>query len=103
MTKKETVQVLQQGFITNIKSILQVKQIESLQFKTPFRIWVTEDMYDEESRVPYSGLGLLSDGTVVGGSEIDEQEFPLETLDIYEIAHILDLLENLEYIVLETI
>ena len=103
MTNKETVQVIQQGFITSIKSILQVNQIESLQFKTPFRIWVTEDAYDEESRVPYSGVGLLSDGTVVGGSEIDEQEFPLETLDIYEIAHILDMLETFEYTILETI
>jgi len=40
---------------------------------------------------------------VVGGSEIDEQEFPLETLDIYEIAHILDMLETFEYTILETI
>lgn len=100
MTNKETVQLIQRGFIAEIKRILEENKIEAIQFKTPFRIWVTEDFYDDESRIPYSVGGLSSDGTLFGVPGIDEDEFPLETLDLYEISHILDLLEDSEYTII---
>ena len=99
MTNKETVQLIQRGFIAEIKRILEENKIEAIQFKTPFRIWVTEDIYDDESRIPSLVVGLLSDGTVVDGNE-GVQEYSLETLDLYEIAHILDLLEASEYTII---
>jgi hypothetical protein len=93
MTHKETVQLIQRAYIAEIKRILEENEIEAIQFKTPFRIWVTEDIYDDESRIPYSVGGLSSDGMLLGVSGIDEDEYPLETLDLYEISHILDLLK----------
>lgn len=104
MTNKETVQLIQRGFIAEIKRILEENKIEAIQFKTPFRIWVTEDFYDDESRIPYSVGGLSSDGTMLGvpgiDDGIDDEEISLETLDLYEIAHILDLLEASEYTII---
>jgi hypothetical protein len=100
MTNKETVQLIQRGFIAEIKRILEENKIEAIQFKTPFRIWVTEDFYDDESRIPYSVGGLSSDGMLLGVPGIDEDEISLETLDLYEISHILDLLEASEYTII---
>lgn len=102
MTNKQTVQVIQKGFIDNIKAHLVNHSIETLEFLSPFRIWVAETMFDDETRVPYVAVGLLNDGTVVGGSEIDEQEFSLEELDIYELAHILDTIDSRKYKIHET-
>jgi len=102
MTNKETVQLIERGFIAEIKRILEENKIEAIQFKTPFRIWVTEDFYDDESRIPYSVGGLSSDGTLLGVPGIEELQFghSLETLDLYEISHILDLLEASEYTII---
>ena len=93
MTHEETVQLIQRAYIAEIKRILEENKIEAIQFKTPFRIWVTEDIYDDESRIPYSVGGLSSDGTLLGVSGIDEEEISLEALDLYEISHILDILK----------
>jgi hypothetical protein len=79
---------------------LEENKIEAIQFKYPFRIWVTEDIYDDESRIPYSVGGLSSDGTLFDVFGIDEDEISLETLDLYEISHILDLLEASEYTII---
>jgi len=100
MTNKETVQLIERAFIDEIKRILKENKIEAIQFKTPFRIWVTEDIYDDESRIPYSVGGLSSDGTLLGVPGIDEDEISLETLDLYEISHILDLLKFSEYTII---
>lgn len=98
---KEIINTLHRAFVGNIKFHFTFNEVETLEFKNPFRIWVSESIFEDEGRVPYTAIGLLSDGTVVGKSEIDEEEFQLESLDIYEIAHILDILNNKEYKILE--
>jgi hypothetical protein len=97
MSYKQQVQDLQNDIIKNIKRFVGELGQDELHFNEMFQIWVTESTrYEDYIRVSYAAVGLR-DGFVIGTSEIDEQEIQLEELDIYELAHIMDLLVSNQF------
>lgn len=93
MSYKQQIQKLENDIIENIKRFVEELGQDEIHFNEMFWVWVTEsDMSDNGYiRVSYAAVGLR-DGFVIGTSEFDEQEIQLEELDIYELAHIMDLL-----------
>lgn len=95
MSYKQQVQNLQNDIINNIKQFMGELVQDELHFNEMFQIWVTESDLSDSGyiRVSYAAVGLR-DGFVIGTSEIDEQEIQLGELDIYELAHIMDILQT---------
>jgi ribosome biogenesis protein Nip4 len=93
MSYKQQVQKLQNDIIENIKRFVEELGQDELHFREMFQVWVTEcTFYDDDYiRVSYAAVGLRGE-FVICNSEIDEQEIQLGELDIYELAHIMDLL-----------
>jgi hypothetical protein len=101
MAYKEQVSELQNNIIKDIKQF--VKELEELgggelHFKEMFQVWVTESDLSDSGyiRVSYTAFGLLGEA-VLCNSEIDEQEIQLGELDIYELAHIMDILKTNQF------
>lgn len=102
MSYKKRIQILQDEIILGIKQFLASKGIKELQFKNSFAIYVTEGFGEDVNRVMY-GAVAMRDESIVAESSIDEQEVTLIELDIYELAHILDLLETNQFEISETV
>ena len=98
---KKKVQNLQSEIIEKIKEKCStiIGEDQQITFKNVFSIWITEGMYEVDGRVQYGAYGMLSDGTVMGESFGDSVEFSLGELDIYELAHIIDILESSDFTV----
>ena len=98
---KKKVQDLQSEIIEKIKEKCStiIGEDQQITFKNVFSIWITEGMYEVDGRVQYGAYGMLSDGTVMGESFGDSVEFSLGELDIYELAHIIDILESSDFTV----
>jgi len=98
MSYKQQVQKLQNDIIENIKRFVEELGQDELHFNEMFQVWVTEcDFSDSEYiRVSYAAVGLRGE-FVICTSEIDEQEIQLGELDIYELAHIMDLLVSNQF------
>jgi hypothetical protein len=101
MAYKEQVSELQNNIIKDIKQF--VKELEELgggelHFKEMFQVWITESDLSDSGyiRVSYTAVGLLGEA-VLCNSEIDEQEIQLGELDIYELAHIMDILKTNQF------
>jgi hypothetical protein len=101
MAYKEQVSELQNNIIKDIKQF--VKELEELgggelHFKEMFQVWITESDLSDSGyiRVSYTAFGLLGEA-VLCNSEIDEQEIQLGELDIYELAHIMDILKTNQF------
>jgi hypothetical protein len=101
MAYKQQVSELQNNIIKDIKQF--VKELEELgggelHFKEMFQVWVTESDLSDSGyiRVSYTAFGLLGEA-VLCNSEIDEQEIQLGELDIYELAHIMDILKTNQF------
>lgn len=92
---KKKVQDLQSEIIEKIKEKCStiIGENQQITFLNVFAIWITEDMYEDEGRVKYGAYGMLSNGTVMGESFGDSIELSLGELDIYELAHIIDIIE----------
>lgn len=93
MSYKQQVLKLENDIIENIKRFVEELGQDEIHFNEMFWVWVTESDISDNGyiRVSYAAVGLR-DGFVIGTSEFDEQEIQLEELDIYELAHIMDLL-----------
>lgn len=104
MSYKKRIQILQDEIILGIKQFLASKGIKELQFKNTntFAVYVTEGFGEDVNRIMYGATGMRDESIVVESS-IDEQEVTLVELDIYELAHILDLLETNQFETLETV
>lgn len=104
-TSKELVQHLQQELINKAKTILasydsDPQELVLVQFKTRFQIRISEGAFDDYVLVSYPATGILQDGTILYDSDTSSgEEVPIDQLDIYEIAHICDLLETQEALV----
>lgn len=88
---RERVQELQSQLINEIKTF--IPKSGELVFRDSFAVFIEmhyHDLYETEKLLIYS---LLQDGTL---STDDEMKFTirLEELDVYELAYILDMLEN---------
>lgn len=97
---KEKVRELQNEIIEKIKekcSTIIGESDANIVFNTPFAIWVAVGMYETEARDQYGAKSILSDGTIIAANFGDDEEFNLVELDIYELAHILDEIENENY------
>jgi hypothetical protein len=101
MAYKQQVSELQNNIIKDIKQF--VKELEELgggelHFKEMFQVWITESDLSDSGyiRVSYTAFGLLGEA-VLCNSEIDEQEIQLGELDIYELAHIMDILKTNQF------
>lgn len=100
MTNKKMVEIAQEQLIQKIFDYLKEKELNMVEFKTPFRIYVEEKNFNEDYlRVPILAKYLYDDGTI-GTEDGDEK---LNFLDIYELAHIADILENEDYLVEEQV
>lgn len=98
MKNKKSVQDLQNTINDGILSFMKEKGFNRVEFKTPFRIYVEEQSFDDDYvRVPYGASSLSQDGTVLITNEYCDDEINVRAMDIYESAHILDALESGDY------
>lgn len=96
MTNKKLVQDLQEQLIQKIQDYMKSKELNMVEFKNKFRVYVNEESFDGDFiRVPLVGICLYDDGTI----GTDDGDVILKELDIYELAHIADVLEAGEYTV----
>ena len=93
MAYKQQVSELQNNIIKDIKRFVKELGGIELHFKEMFQVWITESDLSDSGyiRVSYTAVGLLGEA-VLCNSETDEQEIQLGELDIYELAHIMDML-----------
>jgi len=98
MAYKQQVQKLQNDIIDNIKRFIEELGQDEIHFNEMFQIWITEDDISDSGyiRVSYAAVGLIG-GFVIGTSEYGEEEIQLGELDIYELAHIMDLLQTNQF------
>lgn len=97
---KEKVKVLENEIIEKIKekcSTIIGESDANLVFKSPFSVWVTVGMCETEGGERYVAKSILSDGTIIAESFGDDEEVSLLNLDIYELAYILDEIEEGNY------
>lgn len=98
MAYKQQVSELQNNIIKDIKQFVKELGGGELHFNEMFQVWVTESDLSDSGyiRVSYTAVGLLGEA-VLCNSETDEQEIQLGELDIYELAHIMDLLKTNQF------
>ena len=98
MAYKQQVSELQNNIIKDIKQFVGELGGGELHFNEMFQVWVTESDLSDSGyiRVSYTAVGLLGEA-VLCNSEIDEQEVQLGELDIYELAHIMDILKTNQF------
>ena len=98
MAYKQQVSELQNNIIKDIKQFVGDLGGIELHFNEMFQVWVTESDLSDSGyiRVSYTAVGLLGEA-VLCNSETDEQEIQLGELDIYELAHIMDLLKTNQF------
>jgi hypothetical protein len=98
MAYKQQVSELQNNIIKDIKQFVGDLGGIELHFKEMFQVWITESDLSDSGyiRVSYTAVGLLGEA-VLCNSEIDEQEIQLGELDIYELAHIMDMLKTNQF------
>ena len=98
MQYKQQVSELQNNIIKDIKQFVKELGGIELHFNEMFQVWVTESDLSDSGyiRVSYTAVGLLGEA-VLCNSEIDEQEVQLGELDIYELAHIMDILKTNQF------
>lgn len=100
-TNRQIIQTIQKSFVDTIKYRLETKGHNLIDFKNPFRIYMDEQVYYEDYiRIPWGVRSLFKDGSVIGQNENGEEgSFALESLDVYDLAYIMDVLESGEYTV----
>jgi len=96
MTHKKKLQDIQSEMINKVKEKCSTIK-ETITFRNTFAVYVTENHFDDDVRVQFAVDKILPDGVVIGTSFGDDVEINLAELDIYEIAHILDELDNGHY------
>jgi hypothetical protein len=97
---RKLVQTLQETFITNIKLRMTDRGLNQIEFKSPFRIYMEESSYDNDYvRVPWVAQSLFQDGSMLVQGETEKGSVRIESLDIYELAMIMDILESGDYTV----
>ena len=98
MAYKQQVSELQNNIIKDIKQFVKELGGIELHFNEMFQVRVTESDLSDSGyiRVSYTAVGLLGEA-VLCNSEIDEQEVQLGELDIYELAHIMDILKTNQF------
>lgn len=98
MAYKQQVSELQNNIIKDIKQFVGELGGIELHFNEMFQVWVTESDLSDSGyiRVSYTAVGLLGEA-VLCNSETDEQEIQLGELDIYELAHIMDILKTNQF------
>ena len=98
MAYKQQVSELQNNIIKDIKQFVKELGGGELHFNEMFQVWVTESDLSDSGyiRVSYTAVGLLGEA-VLCNSETDEQEVQLGELDIYELAHIMDILKTNQF------
>lgn len=98
MAYKQQVSELQNNIIKDIKQFVGDLGGIELHFNEMFQVWVTESDLSDSGyiRVSYTAVGLLGEA-VLCNSETDEQEIQLGELDIYELAHIMDILKTNQF------
>jgi hypothetical protein len=98
MAYKQQVSELQNNIIKDIKQFVGDLGGIELHFKEMFQVWITESDLSDSGyiRASYTAVGLLGEA-VLCNSETDEQEIQLGELDIYELAHIMDMLKTNQF------
>ena len=98
MAYKQQVSELQNNIIKDIKQFVKELGGGELHFKEMFQVWITESDLSDSGyiRASYTAVGLLGEA-VLCNSETDEQEIQLGELDIYELAHIMDILKTNQF------
>lgn len=89
------VQDLQKQLIDKVLSFMNEKDLNMVEFVTPFRIFVEEPSFDDYVMIPLASRYLYRDGSIGA----DDEEIKIENCSIYEIAYIMDVLESGDYTV----
>lgn len=98
MRNRNIVQDLKNTIVNGILSFMNENKLYQIEFKNSFRIYIEEETFnDDYIRVPYAATLLSKSGTVFALGEPDHTEIDITSLDIYEVAYILDALEAGEY------
>jgi len=97
-THKKKLEDIQSEMIDKVREKCSTLK-KTITFRNSLVVYVTEnDTYiNEDVRVQYVVYKLQPDCVVIGTSFGDDVEINLAELDIYEIAHILDELDNGHY------
>lgn len=94
---RNQVQDLQKQLIDKILHFMDEKNLDMVEFKSPFRIFIEESTFDGDYvMAPFPANFLYRDGSI---GTYDDDEVKLENLSIYEIAYIMDVLEGGDYTV----
>lgn len=95
----QIVQTLQRSFVSTIKHHMETNGYNQIEFKEPFRIYAEEQVYyNDYIKTPWVAQSLFKDGSLIAKNETEEGSFVIDTmLDIYELAHILDVLQSGRY------
>ena len=101
MSYKSKVDTLKLELKDQVLSHFKHNNLEEIEFKRPIRIMVQESNTYDDDYVMVSNIAtnLLNDGTIT----TDHIEINIGELDLYEIAYILDVLNNEEYNVVSII
>jgi hypothetical protein len=92
---RNLVQDLQKQLIDKVLSFMNEKDLNMVEFNTPFRIFVEEPSFDDYVMIPLASRYLYRDGSIGA----DGEEVKIENCSIYEIAYIMDVLEGGHYTV----
>jgi len=90
MLYKDKVQVLSEQIKNDIKQFLTSRDIAEATFKYPFRVWDERLEMDDYIKIPFNVKSILHDGTLVADNDFGEEELLIGSMDLHELAHIMD-------------
>lgn len=97
---RNIVRAVEESFINGIKDRMKDNGYNQIEFKSPFRIYMDESSYDNDYvKVPWVAQSLFQDGSMIVKSETEEGSVMINSLDVYELATIMDALDSGDYIV----
>lgn len=85
-TKK--VSDLYNNILEDFREYIKLKNINDIEFKHPFVIWVIETSNKQTEKVAYLATGIV-DNEIMTDNEIT---LPYNELDIYELSYLLDII-----------
>jgi len=97
MSYRDKVQTLREQIKNDIKQFLTSRDIAEASFKHPFRVWDERMEMDDFIKIPFVARGIIHDGMLLADNEFGEEELLIGSMDLHELAHIMDTLNAGEY------
>ena len=98
---RNIVKAVEESFINGIKDRMKDNGYNQIEFKNPFYIYIVDDNpYNNDNiKVSWVATSLFQDGSMIVKSETEEGSVMINSLDVYELATIMDALDSGDYIV----